>query len=74
MKFLNLIVLAYGGSMLLVLSLSFIVESYIGRENGMMIMMPIGLLVGLSARRVTEKFLGYTLLESLQEKKDESGN
>lgn len=72
MKALNLILLAYGGSMLLILSLSSIVESYLGRENGMMIMMPVGLLVGLSARRVTEKFLGYTLLEALTEKKDDT--
>lgn len=74
MKALNLMLLAYGGAIVLILSLSMIVERYAGHDNGIMTMMPVGLLVGLSARRVTEKILGYTLLEALQEKKDESRN
>ena len=75
MKALNLTALALGGAFAIVMGISMLADKFLDKSTAMMVVMPIGLLVGLSARRVTEKFLGYTLLEALKEdSNDTNGN
>jgi len=75
MKAFNLMALALGGAMVIILGGSMLAESLLGKETAMLVIMPVALLVGFSARRVTEKILGYTLLEALKEgSNDTDGN
>lgn len=75
MKALNLTALALGGALVIVMGISMLADAFLDKSTAMLVVMPIGLLVGLSARRVTEKFLGYTLLEALKaDQNDADGN
>lgn len=75
MKTFNLFALSLGGAVVVVMGASMLAEQLLGRETAMVAVVPIALLVGLSARRVTEKILGYTLLEALREESnDTDGN
>ena len=72
MKALNLIALSLGGALVLVLGVSMVAELLFGKDLAMFVIVPVALFTGLNARRVTEKFLGYTLLEALKENKDDT--
>lgn len=74
MKLFNIIALAYGGSFLTIMALAMTVESLVGKDQGMFIVVPLGLFIGMSARRTAEKLLGYTVLEAMKEGSDDSGN
>ncbi len=75
MKAFNLTALAIGGAFVIMMGVSMLADAFLDKSTAMLVVMPIGLLVGLSARRVTEKILGYTLLEALREgNNDTDGN
>jgi len=74
MKAFNLVFLALGGAAVLVFGASMLAEQLFERETAMLIVIPLALTVGMSARRVTEKILGYTLLQALQEGNDDTSN
>ena len=57
------LVLALGGAFLI----SMIAEQLFSRETAMIVVAPPVILLGMMARRLVEKFMGYTLLEALQE-------
>ena len=74
MKMLNLLLLALGGSLTLVMAVAISSEYFFGREIAMLITVPIALAAGMSARRLAEKFLGYTTLEAMKDGSDDSSN
>lgn len=72
MKMLVLIVTAYGGAAVIAMSIAVSSEYFFSREIAMMITIPVALAIGMSARRLAEKFLGYTVLEAMKEGSDDS--
>lgn len=67
MKLLKLLILVYGGSFALITALCKIVEYSIGMENGLIVVIPLGLFIGLNARLAAEKILGYTVYEAMKD-------
>jgi hypothetical protein len=74
MKLLNIIGLALSISFLSIMGLGMGLEALLGRETAMYIVLPVGLLIGMSARRIAEKLLGYTTLEAMREGSDDTRN
>lgn len=73
MKLLNIIGLALGGAFITIMALSIGLEALLGKDTAMVVVMPLGLLIGMSARRLAEKILGYTTLEAMKEGSDDAG-
>lgn len=72
MKAFNLVALAITGALLLTIAIAIIADKVLGKETAMMVVPPIVILVGMSARITMEKILGYTLYDALKEDSDES--
>jgi len=74
MKALNIAVLSTALALIVSLGAAMAAESLFPKEIAMPISFTIALLFGLNSRRLTEKMLGYTLTEALEEgkKKDEN--
>ena len=67
MKALNLILLALSLALIGSMGTAVLTEHFLSRDVAMPITLTISLLLGLSARRLTEKALGYTLLDAMKE-------
>lgn len=70
MKALNLVALSLGGALVVVYAASLLFDFLLG-DSAPIVIAPLALIVGMSARKTTEKFLGYTLEEAMKEGKDE---
>lgn len=75
MKAFNLVALAIVGAMTVSFGLGMLTSEFLDEQTAMMVTLPACLMLGLSARRITEKILGYTLFQALEEgvKDDSSG-
>jgi hypothetical protein len=71
MKALNLILLALAGAMLLSMTTGVVLSLILPQEIASPLHLVLSFLIGWNARQVTEKILGYTLKEALEEKKSE---
>jgi ACR3 family arsenite efflux pump ArsB len=74
MKIFNILAIALLGSFVTIMGLSIGLEALLGKDTAMYIVLPTGLLIGMSARRIAEKILGYTTLEAMKEGSDDTGN
>ena len=74
MRLLNIILMSYVGAFVVIMALAMGLESLLGRDMAMYIVIPVGLLIGMSARRISEKILGYTVLEAMKDGRDDSSN
>lgn len=67
MKAFNLIMLSLALVILTVTGLSALGEYLVGEDLAKFIVLPIAMVLGFSARRITEKIVGYTLLEAMKD-------
>ncbi len=67
MKAFNLIALTMALALLSVGTVCVIGDYLFNADTAKFVVMPFALLIGLSARRITEKILGYTLLEAMKD-------
>lgn len=74
MKLLNVVGLSLGGAFVVIMGLCMAGEALLGRETAMYVVVPPALLIGMFARRIAEKILGYTVLEAMKEDSNDSRN
>jgi hydrogenase/urease accessory protein HupE len=68
MKIFNLVALAMAGALVVSIGFSMMADYLLGRDAATNLTWIVSFIVGFSARTVTEKILGYKLVDALKEK------